>query len=134
MNPARKKILEGIFNASKAERSAMEPPNVLLTGSPGNANTWLNTWIWALLSGHEVHPESVQGGYFALSYVWSDPKLPMLFQDEEISHLIKLSQAGGKNLDEVLEEFDEPLMHEHSIVRKPKKPAADQTQWSHYTR
>lgn len=118
MNPARKRILEDVFNSTKAERKALEPPNVLLTGSPGNAKKWLRTWVWASLSGHEVHPESVQGGgYFALSYVWSDPKLPMLFQDEEISHLIKLSQAGGKNLDEILEQFGQQLMHENGIVK-----------------
>ncbi|KAH7096019.1 heterokaryon incompatibility protein-domain-containing protein [Paraphoma chrysanthemicola] len=117
MNPVKKKLLEDIFNSSKAKRSVLEPPDVLLTGSSGNADSWLNTWIWASLSGHDVHPESVQGGYFALSYVWSDPKLPMLFQSEEISQMIKLSQAGGRNLDAVLGEFDTHLMHESGVVR-----------------
>ncbi|RYN22526.1 hypothetical protein AA0112_g9756 [Alternaria arborescens] len=108
IHSTRKRMLEMIYEATQTMRADMEAPGVLFTESATTAETWLKTFIWAPLSDNEVHPEKDQGGYFALSYVWSDTKLSMQFLDEEISNLLRTSQAGGKNLDQVLSDVKLP--------------------------
>ncbi|CAN9286406.1 unnamed protein product [Alternaria alternata] len=102
IDSTRKRMLEMIYETTQTMRADMEAPGVLFTESATKAETWLKTFIWAPLSGNEVHPEKDEGGYFALSYVWSDTKLSMQFLDEETSRLIRISQAACRNLDQVL--------------------------------
>jgi hypothetical protein len=104
----RKRCLEMVYDATRTARANMEAPGILFTESASTVKKWLNSFVWTPLSGDEIHPEKDEGGYFALSYVWADTKLSMQFLDEEISNLVRLGQAGGRNLDQVLSSIELP--------------------------
>jgi hypothetical protein len=54
---------------------------------------WLQNLIWSPLSQHPDYAENIGLGYYALSYMWTDPPFPL--HDTNLKFALKLTEAGG---------------------------------------
>jgi hypothetical protein len=64
---------------------------------------WLRSWIWTPLSDNERRLEQESPGYFALSYVWTDPQQSSIYADGRHKEMNKLIYAAGSTPRQLLE-------------------------------